>query len=272
MKAQNLFLLMLVIILSSTRVDAMDDDAPCPRIISQSPYITHMLNYLGMGHCIVGVSRYSKLNLPRTGGILDPDAEVIASLDPDLFITSAWTSQSTLEKITPKDTKSLRLSSFNSMDQLESNMADVIKLTGWDHSQKKVDDFSSQWRSKLKLLNGNNIKVLLLSSCSGQAYSFGPDSRLYDLFSQAGFDVVETGKKIRHIQPGQEIESLNTLLDRYQPNLLFVFEQKMKKRCQLLTPKLPVRILTLNGRQFLHPTTEILDGLDSLSKKKHYWQ
>ena len=46
----------------------------CPRIISQSPYISEMLDYLGMGHCIVGVSRYSKRDLPRTGGILDPDA------------------------------------------------------------------------------------------------------------------------------------------------------------------------------------------------------
>ena len=62
----------------------------CPRIISQSPYISKMLDYLGMGHCIVGVSRYSKRNLPRTGGILDPDAQAIDSLMPDLNNTSDW--------------------------------------------------------------------------------------------------------------------------------------------------------------------------------------
>lgn len=39
----------------------------CPRIISQSPYISKMLDYLDMGHCIVGVSRYSKRDLPQIG-------------------------------------------------------------------------------------------------------------------------------------------------------------------------------------------------------------
>ena len=64
------------------------EEKECPRIISQSPYISEMLDYLDMGHCIVGVSRYSKRDLPHTGGILDPDAEAIDALMPDLIITS----------------------------------------------------------------------------------------------------------------------------------------------------------------------------------------
>ena len=272
MKILSLLTLILSCSFASAEAIATDKDAPCPRIISQSPYITDMLNYLGMGDCIVGVSRYSKLNLPHTGGILDPDAEAIESLMPDLFITSAWTSEKTLKKVTPNDAKSLRLSSFNNMMQLEQNMAAVIKTTGWTQSLAKVSDFSNQWRKKLKQLDGKNKRVLLLSSCSGQAYSFGPNSRLYDLFTQAGFNVVETGKKIRHIQPGREVETLNALLDKYQPTLLFIFEQKLKKRCQLLTPKVPVSILTFKGKDFLHPTVGILDGLDALIKNKHYWQ
>ncbi|MCK5334530.1 MAG: ABC transporter substrate-binding protein, partial [Gammaproteobacteria bacterium] len=243
-----------------------------PRIISQSPYITDMLDYLGMKQCIVGVSRYSKHNLPHTGGILDPDAEAINSLMPDLFITSTWTKLKTVSAVTPEETKVIRLSSFNKMAQLEQNMNTIIKATGWQQSIPKVSAFSKSWREKVKLVKGNNKKVLLLSSCSGTPYSFGPNSRLYDLFTQAGFNVVETGKKIRHIRSGNEIEDMTALLDRFQPELLFVFEQKLKKQCQLLLPKVPVRILNFDGNNFLHPSTKIIEGLDSLITKNHYWQ
>ena len=225
-----------------------------------------------MDQCIVGVSRYSKLDLPHTGGILDPDAKAINTLMPDLFITSDWTSVETLEKVTPKYTKAIRLKSFNKMVQLEENMKLIISTTSWSRASKKITNFSSSWRAKLKKVQGNNKKVLLLSSCSGTPYSFGPNSRLYDLFTQAGFNVLETGKKIRHIRKGKKIEDMTTLLDRFQPELLFVFEQKLKKQCQLLLPKVPVRILNLDGNNFLHPSPKIIEGLDSLIRKKQYWQ
>ena len=243
----------------------------CPRIISQSPYISEMLDYLGMGHCIVGVSRYSKRDLPRTGGILDPDANAIDSLMPDLIITSNWTKDEILKKTTPKGTKAIRLKSFNKMSQLEENMNTIIKATNWKQAKYKVKSFAKAWRDKVRQINGNNKKVLLLSSCSGSPYSFGPNSRLHDLFTQAGFNVVESKEKIRHIRPGNEVDNLNGLADKYQPDLLVIFEQRLKKQCQMITPKVPVRILSVDGNKFLHPNTKILDGLDLLISKKHYW-
>ena len=243
----------------------------CPRIISQSPYISEMLDYLGMGHCIVGVSRYSKRELPRTGGILDPDADAIDSLMPDLIITSDWSKVEALRSATPKGAKAIRLKSFNKMNQLEENMNTIIEATNWKGASKKVNAFAKTWRNKVKQVQGNNKKVLLLSSCSGNAYSFGPNSRLYDLFTQAGFNVVETKEKIRHVRPGEEIKHITALLDRYQPELLFIFERKLKKQCQLMMPKVPVRILSFDGEKFLHPTTEILEGLDILISKKYRW-
>ncbi|MDH5394223.1 MAG: ABC transporter substrate-binding protein [Gammaproteobacteria bacterium] len=243
----------------------------CPRIISQSPYISHMLDYLGLAECIVGVSRYSKRSLPHTGGILDPDAQAIDSLMPDLFITSDWTSQATLKKVLAGDVKAIRLKSFNSMLQLEENMQLILDATGHTQVSNKVEAFAKSWREKVKQVDGNNRQVLLLSSCSGMPYSFGPNSRLYDLFTKAGFRVVETGEKIRHIRPGNEIEGLNHLLNRYRPDLLFVFEQTLNKQCQLLLPEKPVRILNLDGSKFLHPSTSILEGLDLLIANKHVW-
>lgn len=56
--------------------------ADCPRIVSQSPYITRVLIWLGLERCIVGVSRYDALDRPKTGGVIDPDADAIALLEP----------------------------------------------------------------------------------------------------------------------------------------------------------------------------------------------
>lgn len=243
----------------------------CPRIISQSPYISEMLTYLGMEHCIVGVSRYSKRDLPHTGGILDPDGDAIDALMPDLIITSDWAKEEILRSVTPEGAKFIRLKSFNKMEQLENNMLTIIKATQWQQALPKVELFKKAWRKKVKLVQGNNKKVLLLSSCSGNAYSFGPNSRLHDLFTQAGFNVVETKEKIRHIRPGEEIKHITALLNRYQPNLLFIFERKLKSECQMIMPKVPVSILSFDGEKFLHPNTAILDGLDLLISKKHRW-
>ncbi len=269
----RLFILLLIYIPFSLHAaeQAKIAQQNCPRIISQSPYISEMLDYLGMGHCIVGVSRYSNRDLPRTGGILDPDADAIDSLMPDLIITSDWSKAEILQSITPKGAKAIRLKSFNKMAQLEENMNTIIKATHWQHATEKVNAFKKAWRAKVKQVKGNNKKVLLLSSCSGNAYSFGPNSRLHDLFSQAGFNVVETKGKIRHVRPGKEIEHITALLNRYQPDLLFIFEQRLKKSCQMMMPKVPVSILSFDGKKFLHPNTAILHGLDLLISKKHRW-
>lgn len=273
MLLRSLFFLCFIYAPLSVQADVQSKQSKheCPRIISQSPYISEMLDYLGMKQCIVGVSRYSKRDLPRTGGILDPDSEAIDALMPDLILTSNWTSKKTLKSITPEGVKSIRLDSFNKMAQLEENMNQVIQLTGWHHAKDKVKIFAKKWRDKVKKLNGNNKKVLLLSSCSGSPYSFGPNSRLHDLFTLAGFNVVETHEKIRHIQPGKEVDNLTSLADRYQPNLLIIFEQRLKKQCQMITPKVPVRILSVDGEKFLHPNIAILNGLDLLISKKSYW-
>lgn len=262
-------LILLALSFSSTITNAAE--AECPRIISQSPYITEMLDYLDLGHCIVGVSRYSKRDLPHTGGILDPDAAAIDALMADILITSDWATQETLNKAVPKKMHVLRLASFNKMNQLEQNMREVIQATGMLQALPKVEVFVKAWRKKIKRVKGNNKKVLLLSACNGSPYSFGPDTRLFDLFTQAGFRVVETKDKIRHIRPGLEIETLTALVNQYQPDLLFVFERRISKQCQLIAPEIPVQILTLDGNKFLNPSVSILEGLDSLLKKQKLW-
>ena len=113
--------------------------------------------------------------------------------------------------------------------------------------------------------------MLLLSACSGMPYSFGQQRWLSDLFTQAGFVNVETAEKIRHIQPGEEVTTLNALIQELEPELLFIFERKQNKQCAFIKPKTPLQIINLDGEKFLHPAPILLDGLAELQQRRHQW-
>lgn len=243
----------------------------CPRIVSQSPYITKSLQWLGLEPCIVGVSRYDKLDLPRTGGVFDPDAEMIATLEPELLFTSNWTSEEKLAAVTPEGTRSFRLDGFESMQQIEDNLRLMGREAGLTDIDQRVDEFHNNWMNLAAKIHGNGRRVLLLSACSGMPYSFGQKRWLSDLFSRAGFVNVETAEKIRHIKPGEEVTTLNALINELEPELLFVFERRQNKQCAFIRPKTPLTIINLDGEKFLHPAPVLLQGLVDLQQQRSHW-
>ncbi len=244
----------------------------CPRIISQSPYITYSLQWLGLEKCIVGVSRYDRLDLPLTGGISKPDKEAIEGLMPDLIFTSDRTKANTLKEVTPEEAQAFRLNGFNSMQQIEDNLLTLGRASKISDIELRVKNFHQDWRKAAKQVDAKGKKVLLISSCSGTPYSFGKQSWLYDLFTQAGFKVVETHENIRHIRKGDEIEEITALLNRFEPEVLFIFERTLNTQCNLIMPKTPVKIVAMDGEQFLHPAPILLKGLNDLYNKKARWQ
>lgn len=61
------------------------------RIVSLAPNVTEILFAVGAGPQVVGVTRYCDFPkqvsvLPKIGGLVDPDAEAIVALQPDLVI------------------------------------------------------------------------------------------------------------------------------------------------------------------------------------------
>jgi iron complex transport system substrate-binding protein len=61
------------------------------RIVSMAPNVTEILFALGLGGRVVGVTRFCDYppetqSLPKIGGLVDPNVEIIRSLDPDLVI------------------------------------------------------------------------------------------------------------------------------------------------------------------------------------------
>jgi iron complex transport system substrate-binding protein len=243
----------------------------CPRIISQSPYITRTLQWLGLEDCIIGVSRYDSLDRPHTGGVLDPDADAIQTLAPDLLFTSDWTTAEKLAAATPPGARSFRLDGFESMAQIEDNLRTIGQAAGIGDIEQRVSAFHRQWQEQAAALHGNGKKVLLLSACSGAPYSFGQKRWLSDLFSRAGFVNVENTATIRHVKPGEEVTTLNALINALQPELLFVFERTQSRQCALIMPKTPLQIVHLDGEKFLHPAPVLLEGLAELRQQQDKW-
>lgn len=85
---------------SAASAQAITDDLGRPfvplgrapeRIVSMAPNVTEILFALGLGGRIAGATRFcdhppEARDLPRIGGLVDPNIEVIRSLDPDLVI------------------------------------------------------------------------------------------------------------------------------------------------------------------------------------------
>jgi len=261
-------ILLITALLFSTALAA---EPACPRIVSQSPYITRTLQWLGLEDCIIGVSLYDSLDRPHTGGVLDPDADAIHTLAPDLLFTSDWTTAEKLAAATPPGARSFRLDGFESMAQIEDNLRTIGQAAGIGDIEQRVSAFHRHWQEQVAVLHGNGKKVLLLSACSGVPYSFGQKRWLSDLFSRAGFVNVETTATIRHIKPSEEVTTLNELINTLQPELLFVFEHTQSKQCALIMPKTPLQIIHLDGEKFLHPAPVLLEGLAELRQQQDKW-
>jgi iron complex transport system substrate-binding protein len=61
------------------------------RIVSLAPNVTEILFALGLGDRVVGATRFcdhpaGARAIPRVGGLVDPNVEIVRSLDPDLVI------------------------------------------------------------------------------------------------------------------------------------------------------------------------------------------
>lgn len=261
-------ILFLVLTLLALPVQAQE----CPRIISQAPYITHSLQWLGLEQCIVGTSRYDSLGLPHTGGILDPDKQAIDDLMPDIIFTSNWISDADMRQATPTGVRYFRLQGFYTMAGIEANLLTIGKEVGIKDIAQHIQQFHRDWQQAIRQIDARGKRALLISSCSGSPYSFGKQTWLYDLFNQVGFSMVETHARIRHIKPGQEIEELTSLLNILQPDVMFIFERKLNSKCNLVLPKVPVRIVALDGQHFLHPAPVLLEGLRELNNKQRLWQ
>lgn len=242
----------------------------CPRVVSQSPYISRNLAWLGAEHCIVGASRFDRLDVPDTGGLADIDAAVLAELAADVLLVSDWTPEAHAREVMPADTRLVRLPSFDRMVDLERTV-EVLALA-IDHPSPSTarEQFAERWRKAAEGIDGAGQRVLLLAGCGETAYSFGPDTWQFDLFAQLGFEPVEEHQPGVRLFPREGFQqALTDYIEQSQPDVLMVFRDELATVCRGLALQQAVRVIDLPGSMFLHATPAIIDGLHEL---RTVWQ
>ena len=233
-------------------VVAMPAAAACPRIVSQSPYITHALEWLGRGDCIVGVSRYDTRALPRTGGVKDPDLGAIGALDPGLIVVSRGTDPALLDIFEP-EARILQVDGFGSMADTEAMLLSLAEATAVPDARARVEGFARAWRAAAAAVRGGGRRVLVIS--------------VGDAFAHAGFEVAESAERIRHLRPGEDVPGIVAAIERFQPELLVSLTPANAESCSAELGLVSVPIVALEGRHFFHPGPAVLTGLAQLAEQ-----
>jgi iron complex transport system substrate-binding protein len=238
--------------------------AACPRIVSQSPYITHALAWMGLADCIVGVSRYDTLDRPQTGGVIDPDKDMIDLLQPQLMITSDWTKAEVWQAAAPKGAVALRVGGFRGMADVEAMLRSIGHAAGVQDIDARVDRYVADWRAAAAQVGGKGRRVLLLSACTGAPYSFGRGTTLHELFTAAGFEVVADHDSIRNFRIDGPPGELSAWLDARHPELIFALKNRRDEACNAAIVRPGIGIVPLADAHFVHPGPDLLLGLQEL--------
>lgn len=237
-----------------------------PRIVSQAPYATLALDWLGLGDCIVGVSRYDERDLPRTGGVLDPDADTIALLEPQLLIAPDWIGAAAWQAVAPAGAKALRVGGFRGMAEVEAMLRDIGRAAGLADADARADGFAAAWRTAARRVDGRGRRVLLLSACGEAPYSYGRGTTLHELFTATGFRVAADHDSIRNFEPGRPEGDVAGWIARIRPDLIFAFKNRLDEACNAHVARPGIAIVPLEGQYFTHPGPALLEGLEQLRR------
>lgn len=259
--------LSLVLSLSVAQgAETVSPQPACPdgsRIVSQSPYLTLVVQWLGRGGCLVGVSRYDKLDLPHTGGVLDPDGAAIAKLHPTVLLAPDWVTAATLAKVTPAGAQAVRLGGFGSVADMIAMMEATARAIHAPETLPKIQAFQTELNQRLAARPGKGRRVLLLSACSGAPYAYGPQTLLGDLFARAGFEILATDPRLKFYG---DVPALAKDVAALKPELVLNFSPVAAAQCSAALGNLPARIVTLPGDDFAHPGPRLLRGLDDVQE------
>jgi iron complex transport system substrate-binding protein len=133
------------------------------RIISLAPNITETLYAIGADSLLSGVTDYcdypeSVKNKPKVGGMIDPNLEIIISLNPDLIlITAEGNSKNTYQSLKNLGYKIFATNPRNFEDVLKM-IKNIGKLT--NHVQKADSVIGKMIKQRSDLLSKiNNLNI-----------------------------------------------------------------------------------------------------------------
>jgi iron complex transport system substrate-binding protein len=200
----QLFSLAILILCGSTLLGAQDirDDLgrpfPLPartpaRIVSMAPNITEILFALGLGGRIAGVTRFCDYPpetraIPKIGGLVDPNIEVIQSLDPDLVIAFRGNPLRLVERVRKLGLPVFVLDIGAGLGSLFPLIDRIGRIT---RTETKADELVAGLRRRLEAVDaavrgaGSKPKVFVLLYGQG-LWTCGGESYVNDLIDRAG--------------------------------------------------------------------------------------
>ncbi|PCJ32291.1 MAG: ABC transporter substrate-binding protein, partial [Gammaproteobacteria bacterium] len=139
----------LIIVLKSTMTTQDNNHPASQRIISLSPAITEMLFSLDLADRVVGVTDYCDYpiqaqNLPKVGGFINPNLEIILALQPDVVI---------LLNNQTKTIKHLQQLNIKTL-ALKNSRLDDIK-----HSISLIGDYTQHQDQALKIVSNMDKEI-----------------------------------------------------------------------------------------------------------------
>ncbi|MFB0565029.1 MAG: ABC transporter substrate-binding protein [Candidatus Aminicenantaceae bacterium] len=174
--------------------------SPPQKIISLAPNITEILFALELGEQIVGVTRYcdypsQALAKERIGGMIDPNLELIKSLNPDLVIGFRGNPLKHLMRL-----KELRVPVFilGMGSNIESVYSIIRKIGKITRREREADDLVRSMKSKYVKIQSVLSSVIhrpkvFLSLHGKGLWTCGRESFLNDLLTKAkGINIAGT--------------------------------------------------------------------------------
>jgi iron complex transport system substrate-binding protein len=163
------------------------------RIVSMAPNITEILFALGLGDRVVGVTRFcdwppATKDIPKIGGLVDPNVEVIRSLDPDLVIAFRGNPLRLVDRLRRLDLPVFVLDIGRGLDALCPLIERIGRVT---RTEERAAALAAGLRARVEAVDAGlrdvavrpDVFVLLygqgLWTCGGESY-------VNDLITRAG--------------------------------------------------------------------------------------
>ncbi len=170
----------------------LPDKAP-DRIVSLAPNVTEILFAMGLGERVVGVTRFcdhppEASSIRKVGGLVDPNVEIVRSLDPNLVIGFRGNPLGVLERIAK-----LGLSVFvlDIGEGLEALPPLIERIGAVTRAEERAARLASSLRRRVDAVGaamagiGERPRVLVLLYGQG-LWTCGGESYLDDLIFRAG--------------------------------------------------------------------------------------
>ncbi len=166
------------------------------RVVSMAPNVTEALFELGMGDRVVAVTRYCDWppeveDLPRIGGMLDPDYEAMLSMEPDMVVGVVDGAD---HRVVERLDGAQVAYGFVAMDDLDTVRSGIEELGEWMGRSEEAQTLLSRFDAELEAASAKlNEKVqpgqrALLVFDREPLVVAGPGSYGAEILELAGFE------------------------------------------------------------------------------------